>query len=191
LIRAVVDTSILVRALLKPRGTVGPVLDLLLAGRFTLLYSASILEELQDVLRRPRLRRRFPMTDEDVDGVLELIVLRGEEIVAEQGLSVSRDPKDDKFLEVAVEGRADVIVTGDEDLLVLDPYESIPIVGARAFLEMLESSTCQRSQSRRTSSASKRPSCARVQTLATTPATNRKPASRDVTTSPSACISAK
>lgn len=183
MIRAVVDTSILVRALLKPRGTVGPVLDLLLAGRFTLLYSASILEELQDVLRRPRLRRRFPMTDEDVDGVLELIVLRGEEIVAEQGLSVSRDPKDDKFLEVAVEGRADVIVTGDEDLLVLDPYESIPIV--------LESSTCQRSQSRRTSSASKRPSCARVQTLATTPATNRKPASRDVTTSPSACISAK
>lgn len=79
------------------------------------------------------------MTDEDVDGVLELIVLRGEEIVAEQGLSVSRDPKDDKFLEVAVEGRADVIVTGDEDLLVLDPYESIPIVGAREFLEMLES----------------------------------------------------
>lgn len=139
MIRAVVDTSILVRALLKPSGTVGPVLDLLIAGRFTLLYSESILEELEDVLNRPRLRRRFPMADEDVDGVLELIQLRGEEIVVEQGLSVCRDPKDDKFLEVAVKGRSDVIVTGDEDLLVLGPFEGIPIVGAREFLEMLVS----------------------------------------------------
>ena len=46
-----------------------------------------------------------------------------------------RDPKDNKFLEVAVNGLADVIVTGDKDLLVLNPFRNIPIVEARAFLE--------------------------------------------------------
>jgi predicted nucleic acid-binding protein len=48
-----------------------------------------------------------------------------------------RDPKDDKFLEVAVAGKADVIVSEDEDLLVLHPFRGIPIVGPAQFLEML------------------------------------------------------
>jgi hypothetical protein len=53
-------------------------------------------------------------------------------------LSICRDPKDDKFLELAVAGKADVIVSGDDDLLVLDPFREIRIVPARAFLQMLD-----------------------------------------------------
>jgi predicted nucleic acid-binding protein len=48
------------------------------------------------------------------------------------------DPKDDKFLEVAVAGEADVIVSGDEDLLVLHPFAGIPILPPADFLQMLE-----------------------------------------------------
>ena len=45
-----------------------------------------------------------------------------------------RDPKDDKFLELAVNGRADVILTGDNDLLVLDPFRGISIIAPAAFV---------------------------------------------------------
>lgn len=138
MIRAVIDTSILVRAVLKPSGTVGPILDLLAANRYLMLYSEEILAEIIDVFSRPRLSRRFPLEAPDAETVIDLILLRGEEVFPTHSRAVCRDPKDDKFLDVAVEGRANVIVTGDEDLLVLHPYEGIPIVGAAGFLSLLE-----------------------------------------------------
>ena len=138
LVRAVVDTNILIRALIKPQGTVGPVLLRLRLGHYTLLYAQPLLEELVDVLGRPRLRDKYGLSDEDVKAVLGLILLRGEEVIPKRRIRVCRDPKDDKFLEVALAGRADVLVSGDEDLLVLDPFDGLPIRPPRAFLEMLD-----------------------------------------------------
>jgi putative PIN family toxin of toxin-antitoxin system len=123
--RAVVDVNILVRALIKPDGTVGPVLRRLRDGAFTLLYSEAILDELLDVLSRPRIRAKYQ--------------LRGEPVVPGRRVTSCRDPLDNKFLEVAVAGKADVIVSGDQDLLVLSPFEGIAIVGPATFLAMLES----------------------------------------------------
>jgi uncharacterized protein len=137
LIRAVVDTSIVVRAVLKPLGTVGPILDLLAEKRYIFLYSEATLEELVDVLARPRISRRFPLRGRDLQTVLDLILLRGEAVEPRRRWTVCRDPKDDKFLDVAVEGRADVLVSGDGDLLVLHPFEGIPIVPPAQFLALL------------------------------------------------------
>ncbi len=137
MIRAVVDTSIIVRAVLKPLGTVGPVLDWLAEKRYRFLYSEATLDELIDVLARPRLRRRFPLRGRDAETVVDLILLRGEVVEPGQELAVCRDPKDDKFLDVAMAGHADVLVTGDEDLLVLHPFRGIPIVQPAEFLAML------------------------------------------------------
>jgi uncharacterized protein len=50
---------------------------------------------------------------------------------------VCRDPNDDKFLEVAVNGRADTLITGDTDLLVLDPFERIPIITPADYLSKI------------------------------------------------------
>jgi putative PIN family toxin of toxin-antitoxin system len=138
LIRAVVDTSILVRAVLKPLGTVGPVLDLLEEKRYKFLYSEATLEEVVDVLARPRLRRRFPLRSRDPQTVVDLIVLRGEAVSPRRQWTVCRDPKDDKFLDVAVAGRADALVSGDEDLLVLHPFQGISIVQPAEFLAMFD-----------------------------------------------------
>ena len=135
--RAVVDTNILVRAVIRPHGTVGPVLLRLRQGEYTLLYARPLLEELIDVLNRPRIRDKYNLTDQDIQTLVALILLRGEEITPGEQISVCRDPKDDKFLEVAVAGRAEVIVSGDEDLLTLHPYAGIPIVPPREFLQLL------------------------------------------------------
>ena len=136
--RAVVDTNILVRALIKPHGTVGPVLLRLRHGDYTLLCAQSLLEELVDVLNRPRIRHKYVLTEEDIETVVGLVLLRGEAVVPEQRNSACRDPKDDKFLEVAVAGKADVIVSGDKDLLALHPFAGIPILPPADFLRMLD-----------------------------------------------------
>ena len=144
--RVVVDTNILVRALIMPHGSVGPVILRLRQGQYTLLYAWSLLEELVDVLNRPRIRVKYNLSEQDIHTVVSLILLRGEVVTnpARSGTSlepirVCRDPKDDKFLEVAVSGEAEVIVSGDEDLLVLNPFRGIPILPPADFLKMLSS----------------------------------------------------
>lgn len=136
--RAVVDTNVLVRAVIRPQGTVGPVLLRLRQGEYTLLYSRTLLEELTDVLNRPRIRDKYRLTDQNIQTVVALILLRGEGVTPTERIAACRDPKDDKFLEVAVAGEADVIVSGDEDLLILHPYAGIPIVPPSEFLQMLD-----------------------------------------------------
>ena len=131
--RAVIDTNILVRALIMPQGTVGPVLLRLRRRDYTLLYAPSLLAELD----RPRIRAKYGLSDEDIKTVLSLILLRGEAITPTRTITACRDPKDNKFLEVAVAGQADVICSGDEDLLVLHPFEGIPIIQSAEFLRRL------------------------------------------------------
>ena len=138
MIRAVIDTNILVRALIKPEGTVGPVLRRLRDGDYTILYTEVLLNELSDVLARPRIQVKYGLTQEDIETILALILLRGEPASPTRRVDVCRDPKDNMVLEAAVCGQADVIVSGDEDLLTLHPFEGIPIVGSSDFLSMLE-----------------------------------------------------
>jgi putative PIN family toxin of toxin-antitoxin system len=135
--RAVVDTNVLVRAVIRPRGSCRLVLLGLRHGDYTLLYSQALLDELVDVLNRPRIRQKYGLTEQDIAIVLRLLLMRGEAISATTRIIACRDPKDDKFLEVALSGRADVIVSGDQDMLVLHPFEGIPIVPIGTFVEML------------------------------------------------------
>lgn len=136
--RAVVDTNILIRVLIKPQGTVGPVLTRLRDGDYVLLYAEPLLDELVAKLALPRIRDKYHLTDEDVETVLALILLRGEPVLPQRRITACRDPKDNIVLEVAVAGEADYIVTGDDDLLVLHSFEGIPIVGPADFLKALE-----------------------------------------------------
>ena len=78
------------------------------------------------------------MRSRDPQTVVDLIVLRGEAVNPRRQWTVCRDPKDDKFLDVAVAGHADALVSGDEDLLVLHPFQGIPIVQPAEFLAMFD-----------------------------------------------------
>lgn len=135
--RAVLDTNILIRSILNPNGPTGRLLNELRAGRFRLLYSEPLLEEIAEVLSRPRFRDRYKVTADDISDILSLIVQEGEEVFPSASIAACRDPKDDKVLEAAFFGRADVIVTEDDDLFALDPFEGIQILGPAAFLARL------------------------------------------------------
>lgn len=138
MIRAVVDTNILVRAVIKPADSVGPVLQRLRRREYTLLISRATLDELADVLYRPRLRTKYQLSNRVLRATIRLIVLRSELIRPDRRIVACRDPRDNMFLEVAVSGRAQVIVSGDEDLLTLNPFERIPIVTPARFLARLD-----------------------------------------------------
>jgi putative PIN family toxin of toxin-antitoxin system len=136
--RAVVDTNILVRALIKPAGTVGPALTRLRNGDYTLVYSQSLIDELLAKLALPRIREKYHLSDGDVDDLLALIALRGELVSPTRTVKVCRDPKDDMFIEAALAGQAEVVVTGDEDLLILKRFETVGFVTSREFLDLLD-----------------------------------------------------
>jgi putative PIN family toxin of toxin-antitoxin system len=135
--RVVVDTGVLVSALIRPGGTIGDVLRMLRDGRFTPVYSTSMVVEIIDVLSRPKFRAKYGIHPDDMTALVNLLRLRGELVVPEKKVAACRDPKDNKFLEAALAGEADNIVTGDDDLLVLHPIEGIDILRPAEFLERL------------------------------------------------------
>ena len=138
LVRAVIDTNVLVSALIKPIGTVGQVLQYLRVSSYVLIYSEQLLTELVDVLNRPRIREKYGLSSEDIEIVVSLILLRGESVIPKRRITICRDSKDNMFLEAAVDGNANMIVTGDDDLLSLDKFEGIPIITPFEFLKELD-----------------------------------------------------
>lgn len=130
--RCVFDTNVLVSALIFPDANSGKALQLARReGR--LFFSFQTAMELREVLNRTRFRKYF--TVEDTAAFLGQLMEGVDWIEPEIRLRVCRDPKDDKFLELALSAKATHIVTGDLDLLVLDPYESVRIVSPRDFLQ--------------------------------------------------------
>lgn len=97
------------------------------------MISDATLYELADVLARPKFDA-YVSIDDRKEFVLRTAALC-ERVVCLRRIEACRDPKDDKFLEVAVNGSADFIVTGDADLLSLHPFLGIAIVSPAAVLD--------------------------------------------------------
>ena len=123
--RVVIDTGVLVSGLIRPRGTTGEALLALRDGKFTVLYSNETIMEIIDVLGRDKFRLKYHILPDDISALINLIRLRGEVVIPKQRVADCRDPKDDKFLDVALSGDADCLVSGDLDLISMNPYRSI------------------------------------------------------------------
>jgi uncharacterized protein len=130
-IRAVIDTSVAVSAVLLPRSVPRQALNLA-ASRGRLLVSAATVAELDEVLRRPKFNRY--LREEERLEFLAALVREAEVVEVTAVVTDCRDPKDNKFLELAVSGGASHIISGDTDLLVLHPFRGIAIVTPQAFI---------------------------------------------------------
>jgi uncharacterized protein len=119
--RAVLDTMIYLQALGSPGGASGAILARALAGVFEVVVSADTLAEVRDVLHRPKVRKNYPhVTDEDVTRFLTAVGAIAEVVPAVPAVfTYPRDPKDEKYLNLAVAASASVIVSRDNDLLDL------------------------------------------------------------------------
>jgi uncharacterized protein len=131
-VRFVFDTNIIVSALLfessKPAQAFRYALKL---GE--MLLSLDVLEELNEVLGREKFDRYI--TREEREEFLETLVERSRWIEKITNVQVCRDPDDNKILALATSGGAQFIITGDQDLLILNPFQDIQILTAEEFLQ--------------------------------------------------------
>lgn len=104
-----------------------------------ILLSTNIIQEMRTVIQRPKFDRYISLSlrEELLDTLIESsLMIDPDEIVTE-----CRDPKDNKYLELAITGQAKCIITGDEDLLILNPFREIPIMTVQEFLTTYEEVT--------------------------------------------------
>lgn len=134
--RAVLDTNTIVSGL-GWGGPPGTVLDAALAGYFELVTTPILLDELRRVLAYPKLQAVIG----DADELIDLLALAAFVVTPTQAVKLVRDPDDDRLIEAALAAHADVIVTGDQDLLTLGYVEQTQILTPREFLEVLRSGT--------------------------------------------------
>lgn len=129
--RGVFDNTLLVSSLLLagvPQRAFHKLLD-----NGTVLVSVPVLLELADVLNRTKFDK-YVTHDERMRFMVSFLRV-AEMVEISETIIACRDPKDDKLLELAVNGNADILVTGDKDLLVLNPFRSVEIITARGFLD--------------------------------------------------------
>ena len=130
--RIVIDTNVLVSGLLRfssiPGQAVGHALD-----HGILLVSDATMNELADVLARQRLEQYVSV--EDRQQFLRQLSCTAEFVAIIYPVRACRDPEDDKFLEVALNGKATLIITGDADLLTLHPWRNVAILSPAQYLK--------------------------------------------------------
>lgn len=131
----VLDTNLLVSRLLVPSGTAARAVDHALE-RGVLLVSEATLQELVAVLDRPKFDPW--LSQQERQQFIRLLGGVARVVTTPSPIRACRDPKDDKFLEVAIHGEARAIITGDTDLLVLNPFHGVRILSPGDFLRMGE-----------------------------------------------------
>jgi putative PIN family toxin of toxin-antitoxin system len=135
--RYVLDTNVVVSALLSADSVPARAFRLAL-DHGEILLSDAVAKELNTVLSRPKLETY--VTPPEREEFLTSLLQEARLIEVYKELKVCRDPKDDKFLELAWCGKASCIVTGDSDLLALGEYEGIPILSPAEFVRQRKSS---------------------------------------------------
>lgn len=135
-LRVVLDANLLVSCLLTQGKTISRIIDYWERGDIMVIVSPAIIDEMTEVVQRLRLRSQM-----SADPQLLIELLSSEATITSGDLvfpGASRDPKDDKYLACAVEGGADYIVSGDEDLLTLGSFRGVAIVRPADFVRLLE-----------------------------------------------------
>lgn len=136
--RVVVDTNVLVSALLWG-GAPKTLLSAARAQRLTLYTSAPLIAELEDVLSRPKLASRFTaIGSQPADLIDRYLALAHFVTPAKLATPISRDPDDDHVIACAIAARADLIVSGDRDLLDLGQHQTTRILAAAQAIRQID-----------------------------------------------------
>jgi len=128
--KIVVDTNIFISAAFK-HGSLPSIALHQVKQHCTMLKSIVTEAQFFEVIARPYIA---PLIRPETRDWLVQLMASAELVTITERIAVCRDPTDDKFLELAINGRADLILTGDNDLLVLNPFRGIPIVGPATFV---------------------------------------------------------
>lgn len=115
-IRVVIDTNIWVSSLLNPYGFPATLRKYFEKGAFQAIISEPILEELAEVLTRPKIKDKYGISENDISELLVLIEERAESVLLSGDITICRDKDDNLIIETAIKGKAAFLVTRDDDI---------------------------------------------------------------------------
>jgi putative PIN family toxin of toxin-antitoxin system len=144
---ALLDTNVWVSSLINPAGAPARLVREWLADHFEVVVSPPLLDELSDVLSRPRITSKYAISLDQVHEFLTLLNSRGKVVVPSGTMHECRDPDDDLVLETALLGHAQYVVTRDDDIKRdLDLIEhlqmrGVVVVTVQRFLDHLSRET--------------------------------------------------
>jgi putative PIN family toxin of toxin-antitoxin system len=130
--RIVLDTNVLVSGLLQPFGPSGQIVRLVASGEFALCHDPRILAEYREVL----LRKKFRFDPERVSALLEEIIAGGIPVAARPLAIRLPDPDDEPFLEVALAGEVQCLVTGNAKHYPAEARHGVEVLPPRVFIEI-------------------------------------------------------
>lgn len=138
MLRAVLDTNVIVSGVIASKGAPFDLLTAWRERRWSLVVSPQTLTELEQVLSLPKIAHTYRLTRQDISDVVRLLESRATVTPGRLRIPrMARDPEDDQILACAVEGHADYVVSGDQDLLALERFRGVPIITPAAFAVIL------------------------------------------------------
>ncbi len=137
--KVVLDANIYVSSMINTQGNPHHIIQRWAQGDFDVLVSTSIINEIGRVLRYPRIAKRHQQGEKEIEKFLEL--LSSEAIVIEPSKRldvIQADESDNRYLECAIEGKAQYIISGDNHLLNVGEYRGIVVIPPSAFVTLLD-----------------------------------------------------
>ena len=129
-LRTVIDTGVVVSAVVLPRSVPRQAFDVAVS-RGRVLVSGATVAELDEVLRRPKFNK-YILQEKRLE-FLAALLAEAEQVEVQEVITDCRDANDNKFLELAVSGNTSHLVSSDGDLLDLHPFRGISVITPRAF----------------------------------------------------------
>ena len=135
--RVVVDTNLLISGATTSGTVPSELIESWRRNEYILVTSPRIIEEVKEVLNRPKIKKQFSFTSKEIDKLIESLITKAFVTPGILEVEVIKDdPDDNKFIACAIEGSATHIISGDKKhVLSLGDYQGIKIVSARNFLE--------------------------------------------------------
>jgi uncharacterized protein len=140
MIKAVLDTNVIISAFISPNGTCAQIAEYLAAFRFVVCLNQELIDEINRAIRYGKIAKKRPYTEEEIE--MFLLYLSNFGLLTDGKVKVEHvqeDPDDDVILACAVEAGVDFVVSGDDHLLSLGEFQNIPIVRPGDFLRILQS----------------------------------------------------
>lgn len=139
MIRAVLDANVYISAAIAPRGTSGTIVRAWVEeSRIQVVASLEILEEVKRAIQYPRVRKYIQASDRELLCWISALGVLADMVTPTVLVSgVVRDPDDNKYIEAALEGRAEYLVSGDSDLLEIGFFQGIRVIKPADFIKIL------------------------------------------------------
>ncbi len=138
MIRAVLDTNVVVSGIIKGGSPPGRISAALFQRRFIAVTSSALLTEAARVLSYPKISRRYHLERETINSIMTSLTLVSDCVETPKvSWKASPDPDDDLFLACALQGNADYVVTGDQDFRSMGSFQGVQLITAESFLKLL------------------------------------------------------